>query len=293
VTNVNPSEVELPGLDCGLCGFRTCADMTAHLIDKPELLKRCIPLAADFVNVQTAPAGVPDAGVVFEKDGGGPKRGADGAQAAALDAPDVCAACAPAGGCAVAGEASLAATGAAFATSAAAGLRQAGAAVAAPARTTDREWRDHLGREFDFVLEHFPEEPGPREQILPHNPLITRELEIEPGEILIGRPLGISCGCPITHCGIVQSVDRFTGAMVWCVTGPLHPRQHGFKDIGYYSAQAYEGLVTRARVAVEIGRRYWFQPRMCMMQWRHSGLVNFLNRADDGLQVRIEGLWIG
>jgi len=156
-----------------------------------------------------------------------------------------------------------------------------------------QEWRDHLGREFDFILEHFPEEPGPREQIIPHNPLITRELAIEPGEVLIGRPLGISCGCPITHCGIVQSVDTFTGAMVWCVTGPLHPRQHGFKDIGYYSAQAYEGLITNARIDVEIGRRYWFQPRMCMMQWRHSGLVNFLNRGEDGLQARIEGLWIG
>ena len=44
---------------------------------------------------------------------------------------------------------------------------------------------------------------------------------------------------------------------------------------------------------MEIGRRYWFQPRMCMMQWRHSGLVNFINRGPDGLQVRIEGLWIG
>jgi len=50
---------------------------------------------------------------------------------------------------------------------------------------------------------------------------------------------------PDHHCGIVQSVDMFTGAVVWCVTGPLHPRQHGFKDIGYYSAQAYEGLITR------------------------------------------------
>ena len=85
----------------------------------------------------------------------------------------------------------------------------------------------------------------------------------------------------------------FTGAVVWCVTGPLHPRQHGFKDIGYYSAQAYEGLINEARIDVEIGRRYWFQPRMCMMQRRHSALVNFMNRGPDGLQVRIEGLWIG
>jgi hypothetical protein len=30
-----------------------------------------------------------------------------------------------------------------------------------------------------------------------------------------------------------------------------------------------------------------------MLQWRHSGLVNYINRTDDGLQIRIEGLWIG
>ena len=297
MTNVNLSEVELPGLDCGLCGFRTCADMAARLTDKPELLKRCIPLAADFVNVQAAPAGVPDTGAVFGTAADGVTATTDATTTPptpAADAPAACAACAPAGGCTAAGLEMPAPTApAVFATSPAVGLRPSDGAVAVATAPADRQWSDHLGREFDFVLEHFPEEPGPREQIIPHNPLITRELEIEPGEILIGRPLGISCGCPITHCGIVQSVDRFTGAIVWCVTGPLHPRQHGFKDIGYYSAQAYEGLINKARVQVEIGRRYWFQPRMCMMQWRHSGLVNFLNRADDGLQVRIEGLWIG
>ena len=52
-------------------------------------------------------------------------------------------------------------------------------------------------------------------------------------------------------------------------------------------------MITARRVEVEIGRRYWFQPRMCMMQWRHSGLVNYMNHTDDGIQVRIEGLWIG
>lgn len=36
-----------------------------------------------------------------------------------------------------------------------------------------------------------------------------------------------------------------------------------------------------------------FQPHRCMLQWRHSGLVNYLNRTPNGLQVRVEGLWIG
>ena len=30
-----------------------------------------------------------------------------------------------------------------------------------------------------------------------------------------------------------------------------------------------------------------------MLQWRHSGLVNYLNRNGKTYQVRVEGLWIG
>jgi hypothetical protein len=157
----------------------------------------------------------------------------------------------------------------------------------------DEDWCDTLGREYDFVLEPFPEDPGPREIILPHNPLLTRELEVQPGDVLVGRPLGMSCGCPITHCGVTMQVDHRTGVIVWCVTGPLRPRQEGYKDLGYYIAEGYEGLIQRARRQIKIGLRYFFQPGMCMLQWRHSGLVNYLNRTPTGLQVRVEGLWIG
>jgi len=30
-----------------------------------------------------------------------------------------------------------------------------------------------------------------------------------------------------------------------------------------------------------------------MLQWRHSGLVNFINRFDNRLFIRVEGLFIG
>jgi hypothetical protein len=171
------------------------------------------------------------------------------------------------------------------------GSELAGAATFPPA--SQPSWSDTLGREYDFVLEHFPEDPGPREIILPHNPLLTRELDIRVGDVLIGRPLGMSCGCPITHCGVTTQVDHRTGVIVWCVTGPLRPRQEGYKDLGYYVAEGYEGLINRTRKEIKIGMRYFFQPQRCMLQWRHSGLVNYMSRTATGLQVRVEGLWIG
>ncbi len=154
-------------------------------------------------------------------------------------------------------------------------------------------YRDSLGREFDFILDSFPHEAGPKEIIIPHNPLRTRELNIQVGDTVLGRPLGMSCGCPVTHCGIVTEVDQVHGVMSWCITGPLDPRQKGFKDIGYYSAEAYEGLVKATRKEIKIGMRYWFMPHKCMLQWRHSGLVNFINNGPHGLHIRLEGLFIG
>ena len=90
-----------------------------------------------------------------------------------------------------------------------------------------------------------------------------------------------------------MQVDRRNGVITWCVTGPLRPRQDRFKNLGYYTAEAYEGLVRTTRQELKIGMRYFFQPDLCMLQWRHSGLVNYLNRTGDGWQVRLEGLWIG
>jgi uncharacterized Fe-S cluster-containing protein len=271
----NAAQIELPGLDCGLCGFPSCAELSARLAEKPQLLKRCIPLSADSLGVRAAPPTGESAPATVNQF-----------SAPRTDVESTCGA-ADATSCGSCGS-----DAAQTATTAAPRAKKTPRVVIGGA-DTERVWQDHLGREVEFILDHFPEEVGPREMVIPHNPVLTRELEIEVDDVLVGRPLGISCGCPVTHCGIVQSVDMKNGTIVWCVTGPLHPRQHGFKDIGYYSAQAYEGLITAQRSEVEIGRRYWFQPRMCMMQWRHSGLVNYMNNTPAGIQVRIEGLWIG
>ena len=155
-------------------------------------------------------------------------------------------------------------------------------------------WKDHLKRDFDFSLDCFDNEPGPRETILPYNPQLTKELGVKKGDVMIGRPMGMSCGCPITHCGIVTDADPRNGVINWCVTGPLRPRSEGFVDIGYYIAQGYEGLIRESKEKIELGRRYWFMPRRCMLQWRHSGLVNAVTKLPDGsLKIRIEGLFIG
>jgi len=155
-------------------------------------------------------------------------------------------------------------------------------------------WKDNLKREFDFILDCFPEEPGPKETILPYNPTLVKELGVKKGDVMIGRPMGMSCGCPITHCGIVSTVDARNGVINWNVTGPLRPRAEGFVDIGYYVSQAYEGIIKESKTEIQLGVRYWFLPRRCMLQWRHSGLVNAVTKLKDGsYKVRIEGLLIG
>lgn len=226
------SGIELPGLNCGVCGYKSCADFAAGVEIAPDLIKRCIHLSNNL------------------------------AKSIAVEKPSACGSC------------------------------QGGECNSSNVHNT-RPWFDSLGREFDFYLEHFPEDVGPREIIIPHNPMLTRELDVNVGDILIGRPLGMSCGCPATHCGVAANVDKRTGVITWCITGPLGPRAHGFKDLGYYIAEAYEGLITETRQELKIGMRYYFQPRMCMLQWRHNGLVNYLNRVPQGYQVRLEGLFIG
>ncbi|WP_320053331.1 (Fe-S)-binding protein [uncultured Acetobacteroides sp.] len=156
------------------------------------------------------------------------------------------------------------------------------------------EWKDNLKRDFDFILDCFPDEPGPKETILPYNPALIKELGVKKGDVMIGRPMGMSCGCPITHCGIVSAADARNGVINWNVTGPLRPRAEGFVDIGYYVSQAYEGIIKESKVEIKQGMRYWFLPRRCMLQWRHSGLVNAVTKLRDGsYKVRIEGLLIG
>ena len=220
---------DLPGLDCGLCGSRTCGAFAEVLAQNPDDAGKCIHLDTEALR--------------------------------------------PAAEIGTAGQS----------------CRGCGE----DASSVPQDWKDSLGRDFDFILDSLPGDPGPREIIIPHNPMRTAELDVQKGDILIGRPMGMSCGCPVTHCGIAMDVDRINGVITWCVTGPLNPRSRGYKDVGYYSAQAYEGVVSDARSELQIGMRYFFMPHRCMLQWRHSGLINFINRFQGSRMIRLEGLFIG
>ncbi len=214
----------LPGLDCGLCGVKTCEQFAEIIRERPEERKRCVQMSRDRARAAQPPASLAEQ-----------------------------------------------------ITDNAAGVIG----------------KDSLGREVNFILDKNPEDIGPRETIIPHNPMLTREMDIQKGDVLIGRPLGMSCGCPVAHSGMVMDVDPKTGVITWCVTGPLMNRGKPIKDIGYYSAQAYEGIVKETAVELKIGMRYWYLPRRCMLQWRHSGVVIFMNKVADGVRVRIEGIMIG
>lgn len=154
-------------------------------------------------------------------------------------------------------------------------------------------WKDHHGRDYDFILDKFPGETGPRETMLPFNPSVIEKLGIKKGDVIYGRPGWISCGCPVTHVGIVvEEPDYFNGTVVWNIVGPMQSRERGI-NIGYYNTTAYEGLVKDTKVELKIGIRYNFLPRYCMLQWRHCGLVNTIAKTPHGTRVRVEGLWIG
>jgi len=153
-------------------------------------------------------------------------------------------------------------------------------------------WKDMLDREFDFVLDKFDDDPGPREHILLGNPVNLERLEIKRGDVLFGRPV-MGVGCPVTHCGvIIEEPDYFNGAVVWCITGMMDARERGI-EIGYYHILAYEGMIRQTKAELQLGRRYDFLPRYCMLQARHSGLINTLTKTNDGHRVRIEGIGLG
>jgi uncharacterized Fe-S cluster-containing protein len=156
--------------------------------------------------------------------------------------------------------------------------------------TEEITWIDALGRGYEFILEQFPDDPGPRETIAPLNSGNVEKFAVKKGDVLYGRPSLV--GCPVTHVGVVvEEPDYLNGAITWCVVGPLAAREQG-REIGYYQIIAYDGLVRHSREELQIGRRYYFLPRTCVLLSRHSGLISALAKRGDATRVRLEGIWI-
>src|SRR5512138_1503303 len=120
---------DLPGLNCGVCGLRSCEEMATRLQANPDLIKRCIYLSEDRFEarqVATENRNNPINAPVMQTFSAQP-----------VVTASACAGCAP-----------------------------TTAPMTSFIPVMSNPWRDSLGREFDFYLEHFPEEPGPREIVL-------------------------------------------------------------------------------------------------------------------------------
>lgn len=89
----------------------------------------------------------------------------------------------------------------------------------------------------------------------------------------------------------MEEPDHLNGAITWCVVGPMAARGRG-QEIGYYQSIAYDGLVRHSRAELQIGRRYYFLPRTCVLLSRHSGIVNAMAKRGNEMRVRLEGIWI-
>lgn len=214
--NIDNKNFSLPGLNCGSCGFKTCAEMSAELAINPESIKKC-------VNFKIQTGGLPEESV--ENFG-------------------------------VFG------------------------------------WKDIYGREYDFILDKFEGDEGPRETIHLFNFQVVKDNNLKVGDIIFGRPM--AAGCPVTHCGKILKIDFLSGLIDWCVVGPLAARAGKAVDIGAYGPVGFDGIIKKTKIEPKIGMRYYWMPRSCMIQWRHCGLITSIARDSGGYyKVRIEGVYLG
>jgi len=147
---------------------------------------------------------------------------------------------------------------------------------------------DILGDPFDFILHPLPGECSARKILLPFRPDLVERWNIQPGDILTGRPMG--AGCPVQHVLRVISANPVSGVLVTHVVGPLFSRGRAVKDLQAYHIIGFEGMAESFRRSPEFGRRMKFLPAYCMMNLTHTGVVNQIFSRREGLQVRVEDI---
>lgn len=84
---------------------------------------------------------------------------------------------------------------------------------------------DVLGHAYEFVLHPLPGEVSARKIVLPFRPDLTERLAIQPGDLVVGRPMG--AGCPVPHVLQVIEADYLTGLLFTWVVGPMAIREGG------------------------------------------------------------------
>lgn len=150
---------------------------------------------------------------------------------------------------------------------------------------------DVLGKEYDFILKAFPGEISARKIILPFRPDLVEKWQVKPGDLVMGRPTG--AGCPVPHIIKVLKAEYNTGLITGHVTGPKEVREgKPYHDFGSYHMIGFEGIATQIKREPSFGNRVMFLPGFCMMNVAHTGLVNFMVKTGNRIEVRIENILI-
>jgi uncharacterized Fe-S cluster-containing protein len=159
-----------------------------------------------------------------------------------------------------------------------------------PCRSTVSSAVDILGNPFDFIIHPLPGECSARKILLPFRPDLVERWDIQPGDILTGRPMG--AGCPVQHVLRVLSASKVSGVIITHVVGPMFSRDREVKDLEAYHMIGFEGLAEPVREKPVMGKRMRFLPSYCMMNLGHTGVVNQMISTGKGLQIRVEDIRI-
>lgn len=149
---------------------------------------------------------------------------------------------------------------------------------------------DILGNNYDFILSPLPGEVSARKIVLPFRGDLVEKMEIQAGDLVVGRPMG--AGCPIPHVLKVQKAEIITGLLYTWVVGPKFSREREVKDVVAYHMIGFEGVADYCAKPPAIGCRTTFLPGFCMMNLNHTGLVNMVLAKQYGWHVRIEDIRI-
>ncbi|HBC94515.1 MAG TPA: Fe-S cluster protein [Pelotomaculum sp.] len=150
--------------------------------------------------------------------------------------------------------------------------------------------KDILGHPYDFVLGPLPGEISARKIVLPFRSDLVEKMNIQKGDLVLGRPMG--AGCPIPHVLKVIKAEAVTGLLYTWVVGPKYSREQEVKDVTAYHMIGFEGIATRVTTEPTLGCRVTFLPGFCMMSLNHTGLVNMGLQKSCGMHVRIEDIRI-